>query len=142
MTGPDAVPMMWHRTRVQADTAELQQLGAFLRDALAAQMQPTPDLAMRVELVAVELFTNAVRHGSAARISVGLGARPDDVLVRIEYDGTPFDVGAVEPGALGELREGGYGLAIVHELAQLTSGPYRDGLNRIDARVPILRDGA
>lgn len=140
MTAEDAPPSRWERTRVRADTRELRDLGAFLRDALDRPSEATPDLLMRVELVAAELFTNAVRHGAASRVSVGVGVRDDDVWLRIEDDGRPFDLAGTPAGPVGEPREGGYGLAIVRELAELVPRRYRDGINRVDAFVPFLRE--
>lgn len=90
-----------------ARTDSLEQLSEFLR------MQ---GLGILEELAVSELITNAIVHGRARcfRVRVGPGCNRMWLL----DDGIAFNPleGPVRP--MGEMREGGYGMAIVHKVVR------------------------
>jgi anti-sigma regulatory factor (Ser/Thr protein kinase) len=90
-----------------ACTGSLEPLSEFLR---------AQGLGILEELVVNELVTNAIVHGRARcfRVRMGSGCK----RVWLLDDGMPFHPleGPVRP--MGEMREGGYGMAIVHKVAR------------------------
>lgn len=84
-----------------------------------------------VALLVVEAITNVVRHGwrgaAGDRIHLDLEADGRMAEIRLRYPGAPFDWRAPEPTPdAGELREGGYGLVLIHSIADRVS-PRSDG---------------
>ena len=84
-----------------------------------------------VALLVVEAITNVVRHGwrgaARDRIHLGLAVGGWMAEIHLRYPGAPFDWRAPElPPDASELREGGYGLVLIHSLADHIS-PRSDG---------------
>jgi len=63
--------------------------------------------------VAQEAITNAIRHGLAERIRVGLAPRGDDVELRVSDEGSGFDP---------ESADLGFGIVGMRERAELAGG--------------------
>ena len=109
-----------------AQTEYLEKLGEFLKQSCDDEkMLPL------IELVAAEVVVNAIRHGAARRFEVII--RNDGVSCWLEVidDGKPFNVLETEPLPLGVLREGGYGLGILHAVAQNLAYERRTNRNHL-----------
>jgi len=81
-----------------------------------------------------ELVNNAIEHGGCRVIEAKLYLDKERALFTLVTDGAFFDTAsspAVMPevDAAGELPEGGFGLAIIRELADSLHYEYRDGKN-------------
>lgn len=82
-----------------------------------------PDLALeesdRIVLASVEVFTNIVKHADviSGKIRLLLQSDPGQIKLSMRYDGKPFTLPAnnalPDPE---ELKEGGYGLPLIHAL--------------------------
>lgn len=90
-----------------ARTDSLKPLSDFLR---------AQGLGILEELAVSELATNATVHGRARCIRVRLESGRKRVWLL--DDGTAFNPLDAPVLPLGELREGGYGMAIVHKVAR------------------------
>jgi len=99
-----------------------------------------PRQAFAAELVFEELASNVVRHaGGAARLpgppalEVAVELRRDELILRLEDDGGPFDPFSGPPRALPASLEqaagGGLGLILVRKAATRTTYERRDGRN-------------
>lgn len=64
-------------------------------DAVAAALQPAPQIAQQVFLIAMEAVANALKHADARRIAVSMAARAGGYVLSVQDDGQGFDV----PGA-------------------------------------------
>ncbi len=71
---------------------------------------------MAIELAVSEVVINAIKHGGATSCKVSFANERDLYCIMVEDNGTPFN--PLEPTVLplGELRGGGYGLAIVQQV--------------------------
>lgn len=128
-----------------------------VRDALRRAVarfarQITPEDTGALELTLAEVLNNVVEHGYA-----GLPAGPIDLrivrgegglLCRIEDDGAPMPRLAVPdrpmpemPDETGALPEGGWGWALIRDLADDLDYSRDNGRNRLSFRVPLLADG-
>lgn len=104
-----------------------------------------------VALLVVEAITNVVRHGwrgaAGDRIRLDLEVDGRTAEIRLRYPGAPFDWRAPElPPDASELREGGYGLVLIHSIADQVS-PRSDGtiqeltlIRRMDGAAPAAPD--
>ena len=110
--------------QVPADTASLAQLGEFTQRHCARSSQ-----VVLIDLAITELATNAIRHGRARTIRLEVDDAGDEYRLTFEDDGEPFDVASAVPQPTGELREGGYGLALVRRISKTMSYQRRDGRN-------------
>lgn len=61
-------------------------------DAVAAVLQPAPQVAQQVFLIAMEAVANALKHADASRISVSLSAHSGGYVLSVQDDGDGFDV--------------------------------------------------
>ena len=66
---------------------------------------------MQLYKIAQEALTNAIKHGKAKRVMIGLTASPENVVLTIQNDGIPF------PDLQG--RSSGMGLRIMNYRANL-----------------------
>lgn len=106
-----------------ARTAELEALGGFVQQH---------GLGPLVELGVTELVTNAILHGGARCIRVRVDPASGQLWV---YDnGLGFNPLEAQPRPMGELREGGYGVAIIHKVFRNLRYCRRRGWNCIRAR--------
>lgn len=110
---------------IDASTEHLARLGAFLRDVCGGN----PQLA-RVELAVTEVVVNAIVHGGASRLCVGVRHLAGSCEVTVFDDGVRFDASAAEPEPMGQLRETGFGIGIVQAVACLHYAR-QDGWNRL-----------
>lgn len=72
-------------------------------DTTAASALP-PGTAWRLERIAREAVSNAVRHGGATRIAIRLGLRRDRVVFEVEADGASPDTASPEGHGLRNMR--------------------------------------
>lgn len=94
--------------------------------------------ALCLDLVAEELFTNAVKYGAGdggrVRLSVDKVGRQWR-LELVDYDAEPFDPETAEPAALGDRIEtrkrGGLGLHLVRSLVDEVAYEYRNREMRV-----------
>jgi anti-sigma regulatory factor (Ser/Thr protein kinase) len=106
--------------------ARLESAGA-VREAAGALGEGLPgDAGADLVLVAVELFTNAVRHAGARdddRVDVALERRPGAVRVEVRDPGAGF---ALDPRTPTTTQLGGRGLFLVEQLADRWGGERGD----------------
>jgi len=98
-----------------------------------------------VELVLEETLLNTILHGfgggdsATHTIEVRVQVTPDDVELRFEDDGKPFDptqaAEPVRPLSLDQAAPGGLGLMLVRKLARSVHYQRVDGRNTLSVRV-------
>jgi anti-sigma regulatory factor (Ser/Thr protein kinase) len=82
-----------------------------------------------LELVATEIVTNAVRHGTpGAALLIAATPKPEFICVQVTDEGPGF---VPRPGAMGSDEHGGFGLFIVEQLTR------RWGVTREDRRTRV-----
>lgn len=106
----------------KADTSELAALGAFIRK----HCQGHPQISL-IELAVTEVVVNALKHGAAKHCRVSVEKTPSSFEVDVEDDGLAFDISQAVPKPMGELREHGYGLGIIHHVTQRLEYSRDDG---------------
>lgn len=111
-----------------ADSAHLELLGCFIERACLETESAL------VELVVDELVVNAIQHGAANRLEVQIEPEANSYQVWVLDNGKAFNPITHAPKPMGELREGGYGLAILHKVAHDLQYQRQDGWNRIGMR--------
>ena len=75
---------------------------------------PAP-IALLVFHIAREGIMNALKHADPTEVSVKVGAEGEDIVLRLQDNGTGFDAGAPGP-------EGHYGMAMMRERAKVGGG--------------------
>jgi anti-sigma regulatory factor (Ser/Thr protein kinase) len=134
---------------LQADMSSLPRATAFV-EGFCRQHGIAPDDALRLTLIAEELFTNTATHGLGGRgdgeVRVALGAEPARVTMIYEDSAPAFDPLAHLAEAQAELeapierrRAGGFGLVLVARLAERVSYAREAGWNRLT--LVLSRDG-
>lgn len=104
-----------------ADTAQLAELGAFLRDACAEHPR-----RILIELAITEVVVNAIKHGAASNIRVSVTQLDGEFKLSVADDGDYFDTSKAVSKPVGDLRTsdlrtGGYGVGIIQNASsQLT----------------------
>ena len=106
---------------------------------LAARFQLPPALAHRFDLCVTELVTNAIDYGYAdgrrGTVKVRFWFQPDQIIIRIDDDGTPFDptshVLPYLPRSLAEATIGGRGIRLVRHHADEIRYQRAAGLNQV-----------
>ncbi len=93
-----------------ANTAHLEMLGEFIKSLCAEHSR-----LMAIELAVTEIVVNAIKHGGASFCIVSVNNEGDLYMV-IEDNGKAFNPLDPPTLPLNELREGGYGLAIVQQV--------------------------
>jgi sigma-B regulation protein RsbU (phosphoserine phosphatase) len=133
---PDAGALP-HRLRLARQVSHIAELRGFIGDFAVEQHLPQ-DLADRITLVAVEAFTNTVRHSSSeiinSSIEVQIRRLDDTVWLLLEALGPYFDpvrepLKPTEPFDIN--REGGFGLHIINALADTFNYSHAAGVNRM-----------
>jgi signal transduction histidine kinase len=84
--------------------------------ATAARAEPSERERHELVRIAREAIANAVRHGGATNVTVKLGSRRDNLLLRISDDGCGFG------GASGETAGTGLGMRTMRERAKSVGG--------------------
>lgn len=120
------------RLTIAADTGALAELGRFLTQACVGH----PRLTL-IELAVTEVVVNAALHGGATTCKITVEAFPAGVKVLVEDDGAAFDVSRAEAKALGELREGGYGVGIIQQAAAELSYGFEQGWGKLTMSFPF-----
>ena len=109
-----------------ADTAQLAKLGTFLRNHCASYPR-----SILIELAVTEVIVNAIKHGRAQACRVSLEQNDGCLKADIWNDGVAFDPAKAVPNAMGELRENGYGIAIIQELSSDIDYRFEQGWNKL-----------
>jgi anti-sigma regulatory factor (Ser/Thr protein kinase) len=71
----------------------------------------------QIALVIHELAANAMLHGQAKNLHLEVSEQPQHWRITLTDDGIAFDLTAQKAASVGELRIGGYGVRIIHDLA-------------------------
>jgi serine/threonine-protein kinase RsbW len=107
--------------------ARLEDLALLERwvSMLALKFLLPASLAHRFDLCVTELVSNVIGHGypngRAGTVSIRFWHQPEQIVIRIEDDATPFDptsyVPADLPTSLAEATNGGRGIRLVRHFA-------------------------
>lgn len=100
-----------HGMSIAAQLGWLADMNAFVGYLCTGTAHPT-----LMQLAVHELAANAIRHGRASRIRLDFDGTDAGWRLVLSDDGGAFDPMARAPRALGELREGGYGISIVQRV--------------------------
>lgn len=127
-----------HAREFRRDLSELGPLRAWVRNLSAAHLPE--EAVQRLELAAVELASNIVRHADvpvrAAAFLCHHEAGPAAVQLDFFYLGTPYDRANVAPPDFSGASEGGFGLYIVeHSVDQFLQTVLAGQVNRLTLRV-------
>jgi anti-sigma regulatory factor (Ser/Thr protein kinase) len=123
--------------REALDEARLQVINWLERHA------PTPKLVFNVELILEETLMNVIWHAHTDRaehlIRLELQVDADDVVMRFEDDGIPFDpllaAPPVPPASIDDAVPGGLGLLLVRKCSRSVVYERVDGNNCLTVRV-------
>jgi len=128
----EVVESLVRRNRTMAKNIEISlQVGEHVPPS------PLGEAGTQVSRVIQEALTNARRHASAKKISVGLRMEGGDLVAEVSDDGVGFGTG-VSPGVgLGSMRERA---ALVGGELEIESAPRRGTIMRL--RVPLPRGRA
>ena len=91
-------------------------------------------------LAVAEAMNNAVEHSGADQIEVDLSIEGDDAVFHMFTRGDPFDpTGSTEMPEMNDedLPEGGFGMAIMNQLADEIKHEHKDGRNTLRIRKKI-----
>ncbi len=134
---PDAGPLP-HRLRLARELKCIGELRSFI-DGFAQAQALTQDLAAKITLVAVESFSNTVRHSDSeiinSAIEVQIKCLDDTVWMLMEALGPHFDPvrePPLEAQPFDLNREGGFGLHIINALADTFHYSHAAGVNRME----------
>jgi len=94
-------------------------------EKLAVEFLLPPSLVQRIDLCLTELVTNVIGYGypdgAVGTISIRFWRRPEQIVICIDDDGTPFDpTGYVSPDlptSLADATSGGRGIRLVRHFA-------------------------
>jgi len=119
------------------DMRSLGEIFDFLGD-FSREHGLSKEVEFCINLVAEELFTNAVKYGARGSDRVLISIDEDDGRLRLElvdFDAEPFDPTSVEPVTLGGTiqtrKAGGLGLHLVRSLVDDLAYEYRNGTMRV-----------
>jgi anti-sigma regulatory factor (Ser/Thr protein kinase) len=123
---------------IRNDDAELRRMSAWFR-SFAAETGFPDDRALDFELCLNELVTNVIHHAyeddREHEIRITLEGGGEEIRATVEDDGRPFDPSRIEPPAparsLADTRIGGWGVPIVHALADEIVYERQDSRNRL-----------
>jgi len=104
---------------------------------------PTPKLVFNVELILEETLMNVIWHAHADQaehlIRLAVQLDTDDIVMRFEDDGVPFDpllaAPPVAPSSIDDAVPGGLGLLLVRKCARAVTYQRVDGNNCLTVRV-------
>ena len=114
------VEVVIHTIVLQDDFEELSRLSAWINQ-LAEQLQISANGAFRLDLALTETVTNIIEHayqGSKEhQITITLLHQQNEVKIRVEDDGRPFDPlqqpEATLPSRLEDVEAGGLGIHLI-----------------------------
>jgi anti-sigma regulatory factor (Ser/Thr protein kinase) len=109
-----------------ARTEYLAELGLFIH----ALCDTHPQVVL-LELAVSEAITNAIKHGQATSCRVRIRRGQENLQITVEDNGKGFDTTLAQPRSMGELREGNYGLAIIHKVSETLNYRYQKGWNQL-----------
>lgn len=99
----------------------------------ASELGMSTDLALRLQLVTEELFTNTVGHGhqgdSENRVHLALGRHDDTATLRYEDEAPAFDLMEIPEKKAATVAFGGLGIALIHGLCKSVRHHRRAGRN-------------
>lgn len=110
---------------IAACSENLARVGAFVQASCEQHSK-----VILLDLAVTELVSNAIQHGQARLCKLTISRLADAYEICVQDDGQAFNPLEAPRLAMGELREGGYGLAIVLEIARLRYA-HCDGWNRV-----------
>jgi sigma-B regulation protein RsbU (phosphoserine phosphatase) len=125
-----------HRLVLSRQLSHIAELRKFVSD-FAHDQQLGEELEVKITLVAVELFTNTIRHSSSglinSSIEIQMRRLEDTVWFLMEALGPHFDpvrkpVAQTLPFDL--TREGGFGLQIINAMTETINYSHAAGVNR------------
>ena len=123
------------RCELEADLAEVGVARRFVRKVLVGKPAA---LAADAQLVASELVTNAVEHGTGGPVVVELQCADSAVELTVVSNGPAPDVGAVADWRVAPVEEvTGRGLGIVRAIADRVEVRRRNGSLAITARLAV-----
>lgn len=103
---------------LEAATSQVAMARRFVRRTVAGHVPD--DVSSDLQLIASELFTNAVQYGSAATVTVTVEVGPDEAGVTVDCGSPAPDVGPVDTWEVADEEEiSGRGLGIVRRLADV-----------------------
>ncbi len=109
-----------------ANTSHLEKLGEFLKSLCGGH----PKL-MAIELAVTEIVVNAIKHGEASFCTVKVTDKRDTCYIVVEDNGAAFNPLESSILPLGELRGGGYGIAIVQQVTDHLCYNYSHKYNKL-----------
>jgi len=129
MAARSVMNLTFHADFASVDQARSALLGA-CREVFPLESEAVSDLCM----AANEAMNNAVEHSGSSQVEIELRIDDNCMIFRISTCGERFDPtagNAVMPECdeQGELREGGYGLALIQVLIDSMSYEYLEGKN-------------
>lgn len=127
-----------HRLKLLRELNRINELRDFLA-GFFKEHQLAPELADKIVLVAVEAFTNTVRHSASDIINSALEVQirivEGMVWLLMEGLGPYFDSGVTRPQPLDPMdlsREGGFGLHIINSLTDEVRYSHTTGVNQME----------
>ncbi len=106
---------------VRARSAELPGLLDAIA-ALALELGIAPDDAVRLQLIAEELFANTIVHGhrgdSDHAVKVSLSHENKVSTLRYEDDAAPFDLSKIGPKIASTVEIGGLGISLIRGMSK------------------------
>jgi anti-sigma regulatory factor (Ser/Thr protein kinase) len=115
-----------------ADTAYLNDLGLFIRALCHRHAE-----VVLLELTVTEMITNAIRHAGATWCKVTVLQFSTHSQIIVSDNGQAFNPLLANPQPLGQLHEGGYGIAILHSTAESLNYVYETGWNQLTLSFPL-----
>jgi len=112
-----SAPLTSLRLELAPEATAVATLGAQLR-SLLRRHYGTNEACDAIEIAAVEMLANVVRHGKgASRIAIRCMLHAEVVDFEMEDDGPPFDMAAATPSQLpAVLAENGRGLWLTRQV--------------------------
>jgi anti-sigma regulatory factor (Ser/Thr protein kinase) len=121
---------------LDASTSQVAHARRFVRQQLPATVPA--EVSNDLQLVASELFTNAVEHGNGGVVEVAVESTPEFAGVSVTSDGVAPDVGAAtEWRVAASDAPDGRGLGIVRQLADELIVERSDGRFVVTARCSL-----
>ena len=117
---------------VSARFSELPGLLATIAQR-ATELGIPADVALRLQLVVEELFTNTVSHGyqggSENRVRLALGRHDDVVTLRYADEAPAFELMEIAEKTASTVALGGLGITLIRGLCKSVRHQRRDGRN-------------